>query len=561
MLIELAVKSSIVLAAALVAVVVMRGRSAATRHVVLASAFVATLALPLVVVGGPRLQLSSLSTFATTRPSSSNQFDVGRTHGRASPLQPVNNQGNAPNVFSHWRADDWVRLLTLIWLIGIVINTIKLCAGIASAVRLVHDAQPLTDSHWTDSLTSIANSMRLAHHVALRTSAHVSVPLAWRLGRKCSLILPLEADRWHADTRRAVLLHECGHLDRHDCAIRSLGVLACGLWWFNPLAYLALRRLRAEQERACDDLVLAAGIAPLDYANELLDMARRSATANLRGAACVAMVGRSELEDRMFAIVDRSRRRGGLAPRTRLLAITVSVGMVVAVGALRLSAARTESSTAGVMALHVMGPGGPAFKWMRDIDEPTRRRVASALDAAGRDSDAQVRSVAERALQTIREMPEGTVTISGQCRGNCLVGASSALPSLAEAIFETETKTALAELETRTAAARRHAVPRLWSHSELGAETLAELLRDPDPQVRALAAIRLDSVIFPRAVPGWIDLLADENDSLRERAAISLGAIGDPAAVDALASALLNDRNADVRRQAARSLGMIATGS
>lgn len=135
------------------------------------------------------------------------------------------------------------------------------------------------------------------------------------------------------------------------------------------------------------------------------------------------------------------------------------------------------------------------------------------------------------------------------------------MPAAAQVLFESETKMALLELARRTDTARRHAVPRLWAHSETGAEMLSELLGDPDPEVRALAAIRLDSVIFPPAVPRWIDLLADKDDSLRERAAISLGAIGDPAAVTALTSVLLDDPNPDVRRQAARSLSLIATGN
>ena len=68
-----------------------------------------------------------------------------------------------------------------------------------------------------------------------------------------------------------------------------------------------------------------------------------------------------------------------------------------------------------------------------------------------------------------------------------------------------------------------------------------------------------DSVVFPPAVPGWIVLLGDSDESLRERAAISLGAIGDPSAIDPLTSTL-NDASPDVRRQAARSLGLIAAG-
>ncbi len=72
--------------------------------------------------------------------------------------------------------------------------------------------------------------------------------------------------------------------------------------------------------------------------------------------------------------------------------------------------------------------------------------------------------------------------------------------------------------------------------------------------------MHLDSVVFPPAVPGWIVLLGDSDQSLRERAAISLGAIGDPSAIDPLTSTMLNDASPDVRRQAARSLGLIAAG-
>jgi hypothetical protein len=307
-------------------------------------------------------------------------------------------------------------------------------------------------------------------------------------------------------------------------------------------------------------LVLAAGIAPIDYVRDLFEMARRSVTASSGATVVVAMIRRSELEDRMFAIVDRSRRRDTLTPRTRLVAIAIVAVLVATIGALRLTAARTPSSTSGVSPLVATGPGGPVFGWTREVDEETRQRVAGALEAASRDGDEQVRAVAERALQTIREMPQGTVTVSEQCRGNCLVGAAG-LPSMTALIFETETRVALRELESRTNAGRQRAVTRLWAHSETGAGTLAELLHDQDPEVRTLAAIRLDSMIFPPAVPGWIGLLSDEDDSLRERAAISLGAIGAPTAIDALTSALLNDRNSDVRRQAARSLGLIATGS
>jgi beta-lactamase regulating signal transducer with metallopeptidase domain len=562
MLIELAVKSSLVLIIALAAVAVMRHRSAASRHVVLASAFVATLALPAVVFLGPHWRVPSISQFAkASEQSLTRSVAVPRwlIHSGGSVLPDFHNRSGTSLVRSAGSVDDWVVVLTIVWLIGAVINVIKLFGGILSAERLARSSDPLTNAGWNDSLTALGNSIRVADRVVLRTSARASVPLAWRLGRTCALILPRTAESWQADTRRAVLLHECGHLDRQDCAVRSLAVLACGVWWFNPLAHVALRRLRREQERACDDVVLVAGFAPVDYVRELFEMARRSVTGDADTSAVVAMIRRSELEDRMFAIVDRACRRDPLTPRTRLLAIAVIAALVATLGALRLSAARTPSFTSNAT-LQASGPGGPAFEWTRAVDEEIRERVANILEAAaGRDSDADVRDVADRALQTIRAMPGGTVVVSSPCYGTCGFG-NSTLPAPAAILFEIETKMALRELGSNVDTTRREAVNRLPARYETAIEVFAELLRDPDPQIRSLAAIRLDSVRLPAAVPGWMALLVDSDDSLRERAAISLGAIGDPAAIDALTSVLLNDHNTDVRRQAARSLGLIATG-
>ena len=564
MFIELAVKSSLILGAALVAVALMGRRTAATRHVVLASALVATLSLPALAVVGPHWRVSSPIPFTkTSEQPVSRSIEVPEpvAHNAGSGLRVIQDRNRSSNFAPRWGTGASLALLTFVWLIGVAIAAVRLMAGIASATRLARDAAPLTNSDWNDSLASISDSLRLACEVALRTSDRAAVPLAWRLGRTCTLILPTAAKGWEADTRRAVLLHECGHLDRHDCVVRSLATLACGFWWFNPLAHFALRRLRGEQERACDDLVLAAGVAPVDYARQLFEIANRSVVANAEPTPIVAMVRRSELEDRMFAIVDRSRRRGTLSRRTRLIA-TVIVGVVVAVvGALRLSAARAQSGTMGVALLQGTGPGGPQFALMREVEEDTRVRVARALEAVSQDNDESVRAVAERALQTIRALPPGTVVVSRSCRGNCRPGSGGFASLACAVLFEAQSKMALWELESGVAGVRRAAVTKLRRESETGADALAELLRDSDPQVRSLAAIELDSVTFPPAVPGWIDLLLDKDDSLRERAAISLGVIGDPAAVDALTSVLLNDSNSDVRRQAARSLGLIAGGS
>jgi beta-lactamase regulating signal transducer with metallopeptidase domain len=63
--------------------------------------------------------------------------------------------------------------------------------------------------------------------------------------------------RFDAKQRELVLAHEDVHRARRDNHWNALGALLCVLHWFNPLAWLALRCMRADQELACDSAVMA----------------------------------------------------------------------------------------------------------------------------------------------------------------------------------------------------------------------------------------------------------------------------------------------------------------
>lgn len=73
------------------------------------------------------------------------------------------------------------------------------------------------------------------------------------------LVLPRDfAERFDATEQRLVLAHEDVHRRRLDNLWNLLAALLCALHWFNPLAWLALRGLRADQELACDAAVMRA---------------------------------------------------------------------------------------------------------------------------------------------------------------------------------------------------------------------------------------------------------------------------------------------------------------
>ena len=96
---------------------------------------------------------------------------------------------------------------------------------------------------------------------ALLASEHVTVPFTSGVLRPVVVVPATALATWTDERIRVVLLHELAHVRRRDCLVQAMSQVACAAYWFNPLTWIAARRLRAERERACDDLVLEAGHA------------------------------------------------------------------------------------------------------------------------------------------------------------------------------------------------------------------------------------------------------------------------------------------------------------
>ena len=138
---------------------------------------------------------------------------------------------------------------------------------------------------WAPLGERLAQSLGIERPVTFLSGDEDAMPMACGLVR-ARVLLPAEADDWPIERQRVVLLHELAHVKRRDCLTQMLAHLACATYWFNPLVWLAARRLRAERERACDDLVLAAGTRGSDYADHLLDIARSLAQRCLANLVC-----------------------------------------------------------------------------------------------------------------------------------------------------------------------------------------------------------------------------------------------------------------------------------
>jgi len=142
------------------------------------------------------------------------------------------------------------------------------------------------------------------------------------------IVLPGSAIRWSARRLDMVLSHELAHVHRHDNVTGAIAWLTVAIYWFNPLVWLAARKLRAEQERACDDHVLGRGISAPEYAQQLLDISRSVSAQNRLGLES-ALMRKSQLGERLMAILKSNRRRAPLSiGRTALLSLLMAAAIL-----------------------------------------------------------------------------------------------------------------------------------------------------------------------------------------------------------------------------------------
>ncbi|MBM3777781.1 MAG: DUF1592 domain-containing protein [Acidimicrobiia bacterium] len=345
MLADVLIRGVLVLGCAwLVNTVLLARASAAVRHATWALAFALLLLVPAVTLFGPAWQLRLISLPAPTdvepvvRLVDTRDAVVPTDTPRAAAgaTLPLRESG-APVDARASRVGPLTRAIVawFVWAAGVAVGLLRLGLGLLWPHVLVRRGVRLFRSDWEAALNEAACSLHLFRPVRAFISDDVPVPVAAGILRPV-LLLPRQALTWDEERRRVVLLHELAHVARHDCAIQVIAQVARALHWPNPLAHLAARKLRAEQERACDDLVLTRGVAANRYATHLCDVVQ--AAGRQAVPAAVPSMGRPlDLEQRVSAILDCSRRRGPMTVRMSLALGATAFAAAVPLGAVRLA--------------------------------------------------------------------------------------------------------------------------------------------------------------------------------------------------------------------------------
>jgi HEAT repeat protein/beta-lactamase regulating signal transducer with metallopeptidase domain len=571
-------KATLLLAATALLTHGLRRASAATRHLAWTLAVASALALPALSAMLPRWQVPIVGTVAAPQawatvtmpgdrtppalgPQRSDAFVRPGSASAAVPAAP----GFMERLASRAGAVGWAGIVLAVWALGAAAILARLAIGMVSVWWIARRrTRGGAQASWLPLARSLARRLGLSPATRFLESSEAGVPMVWGLWRPV-VVVPAEAAAWPADRLRIVLLHELAHVKRRDCLTQALAQVACALYWFNPLVWLAARRLRMERERACDDLVLAQGTRGPDYADLLIDVARmlragRAASLPGVASATVAMAHRSQLEGRLMAILDPNVPRAGVTRSTAVAAAVLFVLLLVPLAAIQPWAeAATAPPPQGSTPLP--DPGPAAVPESRAERAQPALPVSPAAEAAA-EGDAQApRGAGGSATQAV-PVPVPVPDVIADAVADALAEVNlaklvqDAMKGTRREIDPRVLDALIGALKDSDAEVRENALQALAGLRDPRVfEPLVAALRDASADVRSQAAHGLGELRNPRAIDALTAALKDEDPEVREQAVFALGEIRDPRAVDPLAAALAGDEAADVRERAAFALG------
>ncbi|MFM9962448.1 MAG: M56 family metallopeptidase [Planctomycetaceae bacterium] len=226
--------------------------------------------------------------------------------------------------------------LTTAYLCGVALMLLRLVVGLWGGRRLRRRVHLIDDSALLDAMRRQATALGLKLLPVLAYCERVTVPTVVGVLKPMILLPVTLASGLSPEQIESVLAHELAHLRRYDHLVNLLQRVIESLLFAHPAVWWVSHRIRDEREHCCDDLVVACGAMPLDYAKSLLRVAELSRAPRLgRSIAAVSLLVTgdkpSNLRQRIARLLGESATPAlRISPRVLTLsAAVVLAGLVI----------------------------------------------------------------------------------------------------------------------------------------------------------------------------------------------------------------------------------------
>jgi beta-lactamase regulating signal transducer with metallopeptidase domain len=339
---SVSIKIALLTLGGLATTALLRRHSAAMRHWVLATTLFACLCVPAAEIALPRWSISVPDNWLT--PGTITSSLRLTSNAPAVRIDADDSRATTEGVVPETSMLSPAALLVTIWIAGALAGFAALGVGLLRLRNLAARSEAVLTGTWRAAADEISAQYGIRRRVRIFRCPHPTLLATWGLVRP-TILLPQGAETWADERVRVVLRHELAHIARADWAVALAANVTRAAYWFNPLLWIACRRLRHEGERACDDLVLASGIGAADYATHLLDVAREASSRREIWSPAIAIAHHSMLEGRVRAMLNAHLNRTPMTILVRATTVAATALVALTVGVVSLSGSTTAVVT------------------------------------------------------------------------------------------------------------------------------------------------------------------------------------------------------------------------
>jgi beta-lactamase regulating signal transducer with metallopeptidase domain len=332
MFVDVSLKGALICSVAALAALLMRGYSAYTRKMIWITAICAVILIPVSTAVKPVWNLSILPEISKWSGGVSGAGDVSAVSEKeistpAATAGDKSTSGSAGGSEEIWSGMHWSEAVLAVWLAGAIVMIGWSLFTLAVVSRISARAVP-ADRRLKTVQQAVSLQIGLKRDARLVLSGRLMTAITTGIIDPV-VILPSSATTWSDERLRLVLSHELAHVKRWDGGIELLAHLATVLFWFNPFVWLAVRQLRIERERDCDNAVLNSGARPSEYATLLMDIAADLGSMTRPAWEVVTISQGSNLKDRLLCILNPSINRSTGGRRSAFVAGILVLTMVL----------------------------------------------------------------------------------------------------------------------------------------------------------------------------------------------------------------------------------------
>jgi len=255
-----------------------------------------------------------------------------------------------------FNANQYGFLLLLMLTMPTIFLFVRLCLSLNNVLRISRSATIVDNKKINASVHRIREVLRISREVSIKESSAISSPFSFGLLHP-RVILPATYSRWSDSVLEDVLVHELSHIKRLDWLSMLLCQVVLCVYWFNPLVWLAVRKVDEEAENSCDAAVIRCGKSNTEYAENLLLVARECR--NQRRLLAQMMVDRKLLSNRITTILENPMMMKSISRKMIALSVAVAATLLVGLGNVQLLDVQAQASDQEMFPLNKVEPVYP----------------------------------------------------------------------------------------------------------------------------------------------------------------------------------------------------------